>query len=175
MAKTYAARVMNALRPSGPIERAVLQKLVGILGDKSFNQTVDGLVKHGYIREQHGVLEATSKFLSDEDAFPGWANSTPASTTNTTVVSPQARRLWRAELENERHGGVSPATLESALDSLEQWPIDDDFFPTPEAKEAVRQELLSLAAKHGRKSTLDSLELDSTGTGALQGPGSPKA
>tara|TARA_Y100000034_G_scaffold1017_1_gene1295 strand:+ start:10835 stop:11086 length:252 start_codon:yes stop_codon:yes gene_type:complete len=37
-----------------------------------------------------------------------------------TKISPDTLRLFHAEIENERHGGVSPATLESALDSINQ-------------------------------------------------------
>lgn len=35
-------------------------------------------------------------------------------------TSADTERLFRAEIGNERDGGVSPATLESALDSLVQ-------------------------------------------------------
>ncbi len=40
--------------------------------------------------------------------------------TNLREISADAARLFRAEIGNERDGGVTPATLESALDSLVQ-------------------------------------------------------
>ncbi len=39
---------------------------------------------------------------------------------NLREVSADTERLFVAEIGNERDGGVSPATLESALDSLQQ-------------------------------------------------------
>jgi hypothetical protein len=40
------------------------------------------------------------------------------------MTNEQIRDFLRSEINNERDGGVCPATFGSALDSLQQWPDD---------------------------------------------------
>jgi len=35
-------------------------------------------------------------------------------------ISKETKRFFKAEIDNEKAGGISPSTLNSALDSLEQ-------------------------------------------------------
>ncbi len=54
------------------------------------------------------------------------------------------KRLLMAEIANEADGGVSPATLDSAYDSLASGYEPHEGFPAEE----VRQELLSFLKKY---------------------------
>ena len=72
-----------------------------------------------------------------------------------------ARRFFEVESRNESDGGVSPATLASALDSLEQAPdyvVHDWSWTTPDM---LRAELASLIDAHGSECSLADLMDDS--------------
>jgi len=72
-----------------------------------------------------------------------------------------ARRFFEVEVRNESDGGVSPATLASALDSLEQTPdvvVHDWSGATPDV---LRAELASLIGAHGSECSLADLMDDS--------------
>ncbi len=63
-------------------------------------------------------------------------------------VGERTKRFLQAEINNEAHGGISPATIFSATDSLMQWPADD-LLPDQAAINEVAYDLLTLAYTHG--------------------------
>jgi hypothetical protein len=71
-----------------------------------------------------------------------------------------------AEVNNEDDGGVTPSTLASALDSVEQGynPDPDEGvtppFVTDEMMDAVAKELEALIAEHGENCPLETLLTD---------------
>lgn len=73
------------------------------------------------------------------------------------AISDGLRRLIRAEIGNEEHGGASPATLESALDSVRQGydPGHGDDM------NAVQEELEELIRRHGGGVELESIQRSS--------------
>jgi predicted RNA-binding Zn-ribbon protein involved in translation (DUF1610 family) len=83
------------------------------------------------------------------------------------MLSDHARRFFEVEIRNERGGGVSPATIGSAIDSAQQVPIDvlADWMgvvPTggesaTEAAEAFNSELSRLQDRFGSRFTLREL------------------
>jgi len=72
-------------------------------------------------------------------------------------ISAATEDLLMAEVENEAAGGASPATLESALDSLDQgyvpWICNADDYPVDD----VREELSALAARFGNCTPVESV------------------
>ncbi len=63
----------------------------------------------------------------------------------TSKVSPALDRLFRAEIANEREGGVAPARLWSALDSVRQG-YDTGH---GDDSDAIEAELEALIREHG--------------------------
>ena len=82
------------------------------------------------------------------------------------TVSQRTKRFLEAEFNNERHGGITPATVHSTIDSLLQWPVGDDPFPTQAAIHEVAYDLLSLVYRHGLNAQLRLLsrEMERVGT-----------
>lgn len=74
-------------------------------------------------------------------------------------ISSATARLFRAEVDNEAAGGVSPATLESALDSVNQG-YDPRIHPKEEEWDAdlVVSEIQVLIGEFGPAYPLESLE-----------------
>jgi hypothetical protein len=74
-------------------------------------------------------------------------------------ISDDTARLFGAEVDNEDEGGVSPATLASALDSVQQG-YDPRMFPGQEEwdADAVMAEIEALIKEHGEDTELESLE-----------------
>lgn len=62
-------------------------------------------------------------------------------------ISKQVRSLFRAEIANEEHGGVSPGTVLSSIDSFLQAP--DMFFPDKEDQLVVAFSLLGFVMDVG--------------------------
>ena len=76
------------------------------------------------------------------------------------MISEDTARLFRAECNNESEGGVSPATLGSAFDSLQQG-YDPRIDPDEEwDADAVEAEVESLIAEHGPDKELRDLSWD---------------
>jgi len=74
-------------------------------------------------------------------------------------ISEGLKNFFWVEIRNEEQGGISPATLYSALDSWEQAPQDVlESWTETEGKEEtdyIKKELKSLIKKHSGKTELE--------------------
>lgn len=83
---------------------------------------------------------------------------------DTTSVSAGLTYLFEQEILNEKEGGVSPATLESCLDSLEQGLTLEPRADT----EAVNKELTALITKLGKHTEVEDLQIIERNPGEKQ-------
>jgi len=63
--------------------------------------------------------------------------------------------FFKAEIRNEKNGGISPSNLSSALDSLNQYPKDYFILDFGLTKSLMKQRLKNLIKKYGGNTKLE--------------------
>ena len=76
------------------------------------------------------------------------------------MISSTLRDFFWIEIRNEREGGVSPATLDSAMDSFKQAPDEVRQEWTNNNAESTYKELAELIKEIGGQTELSSLTYD---------------
>lgn len=92
-----------------------------------------GMIHGGYsgvcdVKSTSVSAKRMAEMLEDQGSDPEFFRLTPEgkdmNEDDDFVLDPSLKAFFKVEIRNEQHGGVSPATLESAIDSWNQAPDD---------------------------------------------------